>query len=262
MRTYTIEEIKDYLHCPVFYKWKWVNKKEGKRKEKAILEEIYLQALKEIAEYTFRLTEARQYPSWYLLKKKWEKIWIGHRDEKELLKQPMYNYVRRNHYRNLEKKGIKALLKFHDVFSKPGFPILINKVVRMKLKDKYIIEIPIDYIREKKEGEIELIQWVSSKPKNKFYLSHSVELIAQRYVLEKILNQSNYTCSIYSFDKGIFIESPKIFDLEFFERLVENIIQQIEQKIWYPRIGYWCDECPFKELCSSNGKEIFELEGR
>lgn len=253
---YNWEQIEDYLHCPFYYAFKWEMKKTGQPKEKHLLKAVYLDSLKQIASYTFHMVGGERYPTWFDLKRKWEKVWVGSRDEKKLMNENMFNYNRRNTYRQYEKKGLKALLKFHEDFTSPGFPILINKDLHIDVNNKKL-QVPIDFIRQQKDGTIELTQWSVESTVHDFHIKHNMLLTAQSYAFKKATNfKDDLKLSIYSFHhKPIHTKRTKE-QYKVFEHTVETVIDQIESRNWYPRYTENCNECPFKNMCDKEGHNL------
>ena len=208
---------------------------------------MYMYVLKDIAKYTFHMVQGKQYPTFHLLKQKWAKMWIGNQSKKERMKEG-YNYNNRNLLRKYEKKGLESLLKFHENFLQPGFPLLIAKDMQVQI-GKYTVQIPIDLVRQVNHGTIELVQWSIDKPSNTFLLNQNLSLTAQAYAFKAVGDYSPQL-RVYSFDKGTFaatVRNEKHFKV--FEQIVKQVAKQIEDEVFYPRYQSVCADCPYRQRC-------------
>lgn len=260
----TVQQLADFLHCPLKYKFRWVDKIDTsitsfkKTPNKWHMTEQFDIALHHVAYGIFHQLEDGQYPSAYYVKKRWGVMWNQNRAKEQII---FDTGSRRNEHRRLERKGLKALLDLHKDFSNgPGTPILIGKGYRIKVGDHTLSGV-IDLVREIRDNTdkpiIEIMDFKTDDRPTALHVKGDIEVTAASLAFQQLFGYKEQQITYYGVLSGQQTHTHRTTeDYQLLEHTVQNVATAIENQLYYPVLNHKCNECPFQKHCEK--KEWFK----
>jgi len=116
------------------------------------------------------------------------------------------------------------------------------------------IEDIIDFIEE---GDVITEFKTSSQMMNEWDVDESLQLTIYNWAYEKLYGRPPVALKVIDFVKS---RKPKLITLETkrdptsYKRLfglVSHVLNGIRQRIFFPRVGFWCKDCEYSGPCQS-----------
>lgn len=255
-------EIADYLHCPLKYKFRWVDEVDVSISERKVpnkwhMNEQFDNALHHVVYGIFHQLGDGQYPNAHYIKKRWGIMWSKDRRKEQII---FDSGSWRNEHRKLERKGLNALLALHKDFSNgPGTPILIGKGYSIKV-GAHEVTGTIDLVREIHNEEnkplIEIMDFKSDDRPTNLHVKGDIEVTAASLAFQKLFGYKEQQITYYGvLSKKQVHTSRNKEDYRLLEHAVDNVARGIQGEIYFPVLNHKCNECPFQKHCEK--KEWF-----
>lgn len=166
-------------------------------------------------------------------------------------------YSSSNHERRMKEEGEKMLTNYFKTFHKDSLTILfLEKKFKIKLTPKINLIGKIDRIDKNTDSEIELIDYKTGKKPEEEEIKKSVQLglyalvAKDKNFLNFPLSQIKLSFYYLQFNEKISFKLKKE-DIQKVKKTIFEVIEKINQKLFDPKVGPWCDFCPFKILCEA-----------
>lgn len=258
-----IQQIIDYAKCPMYYKFKYINK--DLKTEYINTIEKYDEDIHKVIYYSFTRVQESQPIRIEDIKAAWGRAWIKDRRKSGILFTDTLS--NKDTYNERRKKGIENLLHFQKVFSKDeSFPIIINKKYEIQLSKNIILTGSFEVVRECTDsiGDkfIECCVFKTDEhTNNKVCKEFDLKLSASSIALKEIMKNENIKYMIYHVDK----KSKSYIDkntmsLNVFKKTIINVYKAIHNNIFYMSPDERCHYCIYKELCSNVEKVSTTLD--
>jgi CRISPR/Cas system-associated exonuclease Cas4 (RecB family) len=251
--TLTVESIRDYHVCELFYRFRHKDKKHEKLNGRELMTERFENTLKKVASFFFYKIQSGNVPSYNALLNRWEKLWFP----KDMtaydiaVEQHEVNHGNIVSYSNI---AAAALESFHDFFSgNESDPILIDEGYLISLGRDLRLKGSLDLVLRTGD-KFEVIKWIG-RPKKPGVNSLMIEMAAMRIAFEhrnKGVKKVNYRS--YELASGnqnyVNIDQPKQEDVD---ALLYWAYDIRDSDIFVPRRGFtaYCKSCPFDVDCAN-----------
>jgi DNA helicase-2/ATP-dependent DNA helicase PcrA len=157
----------------------------------------------------------------------------------------------------MKKEGEKMLNNFFKKFHQQNLKILfLEKPFKIKLDEQIIITGKIDRADIDDQGNIEIIDYKTGtigdekKLKNDLQLSIYALAILTDPALK--INLERITLSyIYLQEQKKISFKKKNDEIEETKATIKKAVSQINQSNFIPKVGPWCDFCPFRIICEA-----------
>lgn len=253
-----IEEVLDYIACPVLFKFKHVKQYEVPqasigRPHRNSLKEAYDKALHKTIAYLFHTIQDGTYPPIRNMAKKWGYLWTKPRAEEEDIRFRQTSW--RDYHYQKEKQGWKKIQEIWAYYKEnPGTPIMVDYPYQVKI-GRHILTGTIDLVRvvrnEEDREEIVMTEFITDERFAPFlHIHRDWKVTASSYAFRKIMNVLEQKIVYHG------IISGKIFHTErnekHFEQLEQllNVIEHMKTyDIYYPVFNERCTTCPYQKRC-------------
>jgi DNA helicase-2/ATP-dependent DNA helicase PcrA len=166
-------------------------------------------------------------------------------------------YLSSTQEKKIKKEGEKILTDYLKKFHHKNLKIIsLERPFKIKLKENIIITGKIDRVDIDKEGNIEIIDYKTGampdekKLKNDLQLSiYALAVLSDptlKTKLDKIILSYLY---LQQSQKISFKKS--LAEIEKTKESILDTVNQINQQKFLPKVGPWCDFCPFKIICEA-----------
>jgi len=260
IREISVDEILTYLHCPMKYRFKYVEKLEEKEEisaafKKAVHQSIYY--------FYFNLLSGKM-PTLQNMKNKWASLW----KEKQNQAEDTVSFLLQERKSLLGKKGGKTesrysvqgmelLYNFYRSYQdNPGVPIAINHPYRVPINNM-VITGNFELIREIVDNEtrtrfIDIVDFktTSETQIDTFLIKHDLYASVASYAFRNLFHakEDRY---IYSFLRSgrEFAVRKQEEDFNRMKAIIIGVTDGMKNKYYYPRQGIQCKTCPFRTMC-------------
>jgi DNA helicase-2/ATP-dependent DNA helicase PcrA len=166
-------------------------------------------------------------------------------------------YLSSSQEKKIKKEGEKILTNYFEKFHHKSLKIIyLERPFKIKLKENIIITGKIDRIDIDKEGNIEIIDYKTGAMPDEKKLKNDLQLsIYALAVLSDPALKTNLDKIILSYlylqqsQKISFKKS--LAEIEKTKELILDTVNQINQQKFLPKVGPWCDFCPFRIICEA-----------
>lgn len=240
-----INEILDFLYCPLYYKFKATD--------------VYTPYLKITEKYSSDIKKFMNAYNTFLakdgeininvVKSIFGSLWIGQKNKDDFIfidtgdNRDTFSYYR--------KRGTDDTLKYHELsVKKPYIPLINNYSYKVEITKGLYLTGNIDLISQHKE-EIILVNYI---PLSKFYtlseIKNDINMMAMKYAYKKLFDSEPDKSLNYIVDKGKYIESNKLNELKFKQTII-NIAKIIKNNLIYCSSYDRCYKCNYKTMCEN-----------
>jgi DNA helicase-2/ATP-dependent DNA helicase PcrA len=166
-------------------------------------------------------------------------------------------YLSSSQEKKIKKEGEKILTDYLEKFHHKNLKIIsLERPFKIKLKENIIITGKIDRIDIDNEGSIEIIDYKTGAMPDEKKLKKDLQLsIYALAVLSDPTLKTNLDKIILSYlylqqsQKISFKKS--LAEIEKTKESILDTVNQINQQKFLPKVGPWCDFCPFKIICEA-----------
>lgn len=269
----SIEALLDYLECPMRYHNRYIDRIDttltgvkgiGSALNHQSLEESFDREIHKIAYHIFNYIQDGRYPSEYLLRQKWGKIWCENKTLEDLMDESfdMVNNNRSNPMKKLEKQGVRAIENLHPHFKEsPGTPILVGKRMDVKV-GKHVVSVTLDLVRMVEiEGKevLELVdfktgiktksQW-DIRPMN-LHINHDIEMTAASLGFRQLTGEKEDRIVYYDMvNNREYLTKRDDAHFKTLENILDNVEKALDAGVFFPVMNDRCSECPFQNHCN------------
>lgn len=264
-----IDEVLDYIQCPMLHRYRYIEKldvtytglhKAYPKLNEQSLEELFDYEIHRLAYHIFNSIQDGRYPSEYLLRQKWGKLWASDKTKQDIMFEPSRRDAMTPR-RRLEKLGVKAIEVMHPKFKEaPGVPIFVGKNTEIKI-GKHKLTVPIELVREVKEnGEslFEIMDFQTGlKMKSRYdynpmnlHIRHDLRMTAASLAFRTLTGVEEGRITYYDVlnDKEHYTERTSE-DYGTLEHVLNHVEQAMKHNIHYPVMNDRCFECPYQHEC-------------
>lgn len=161
------------------------------------------------------------------------------------------------HQKRMKKEGERILKDFFSKFHPPKSEILvIEKNFKIRLKKDIFITGKIDRVDKTSDKKLEIIDYKTGKMPEERELKKSLQLsiyalaAADKGIFGKKLDEIILSFHFLNEGKKIsFQRSEK--DIEKVKKEIGALVDEIRKEKFEPRVGLWCDFCPFRIICEA-----------
>ena len=245
-----IQDVKEYCFCPMYYKYK----KENKKTKYINIVESYDFVIRQSIFSFFALISEGQGPSMYILKRTFGAKWIGRKTKEDVMYLKPGDW--RDSHNERRKKGIKALVKFYDLFKeRHGFPIALNKTYSVPISKNLNLTGSFEIIRELKDknnvSSIDILHFRNDDVyKIDMAIDKDIEISALSFAFRSVFKVKEDQITIYSLHRGksnITYRTKE--DYRVMIRTIKNVAYLIKNKIFYAFPDNKCYSCIYKDVC-------------
>jgi len=166
-------------------------------------------------------------------------------------------YASSSHETRMKKEGEKILKIYLEKFHKKNIVTIdLEKLFKIKLTNDIYLTGKIDRVDRLKNNQIEIIDYKTGKKPEEKELKKDLQLTiyalaaTDKGLYKKRLNQVRLTFYYLQTMEKVSLYKT-INDLKSIKADVEKIISQIRNNDFNPKVGPWCDFCPYKIICEA-----------
>lgn len=166
-------------------------------------------------------------------------------------------YLSRSHENKVKKEGEAMLRAFYDKHHTKEVRILdLERLFRIKINDTVFLTGKIDRVDTHPDGSIEIIDYkTGNKPdekeiQNTIQLSIYLMAAGEKGLYDKSPDQVTLTF-YYLKDNSKVSLTKSASDVMKVRELVQEIVGQISDQKFAPKVGKWCDFCQYKMICDA-----------
>ncbi len=165
-------------------------------------------------------------------------------------------FLSRSHEKRMKEEGRRMLLNYYKTFHKKYSDVLdVERSFNIKV-DGMLITGKIDRVDQKKNGDLEIIDYKTGKKPDEKKLSDSLQLsIYLMAASDKNLYgkpaQKVHLTFYYLQDSSKITMQKTAQDVVNVKGKIKEIVGKIKDQEYTPRVGPWCDFCPFRMICEA-----------
>lgn len=243
----SINEILDYIKCPMYYKYKYQDK--AKTLQQNLLEKYDEDIHKSLYAYYSAINNDELVDA-STIKRVWGSLWIGRKNKTDLLFTDTGTW--RDTFNTKRHQGTNDLLEYHlqNKYS-IGMPILINHSYEINIAKNLKITGSIELVREDIKGELELINFKpDSRHLTQESISKDLETSAMILAMKELFGDVDFKTSVYLIDKKKNLLLNKSNEsLKQAKSSILNIARAIGSKVFYINPGEKCNSCIYRDIC-------------
>lgn len=166
-------------------------------------------------------------------------------------------YNSKLHQLKMKKEGERILLNFFENFHHKNINIIgLEKKFKVKVVNKISIVGKIDRLDKLEKNKIEIIDYKTGKLPEEKEIDKNLQLPIYALAIKNIITPppklNNIILTFYYLSENKKI-SKKITHQGIIrvKKEIKETIRQIKKANFYPKIGPWCDFCPFQMICEA-----------
>lgn len=255
MLTLTVEAIKDFQVCELFYDFRYRKEENELHIGRELMAQRFENTLKKVASFFFYRKQAGVTPSYNALINRWEKLWFPKDMDAYDLAVEQHEVAHGN-LASYSNAAAMALMQFHEDFSEDfSDPILIGESFLITMGPNLRLEGTIDLVL-RKAGEYRVIMW-SGKTRRPSVGSLILDFAAQKMAFEYRNENMSRSASYGMYDlasskPGYVPVEPSKDDVSALQYWANSIVSKDDhEEVYVPRRGYtaYCKGCPFDRPC-------------
>lgn len=261
----SIDEINDFLSCPVLYRYKHVahieppQPKVGRPTKNSVIE-LYDDALHKVMFYLFHRIQDGTYPSVANIAKIWGNVWVKPRSEQEDVRFRSTSW--RDTHQIKEKQGWEHIKRAHEFFKQEhGTPIMVNYEYEVPI-GKHILTGTIDLVdivrNEQGREEIRMTEFIVDE-RNMPYLNirRDWKVTAASYAFRKLMNVNEQKIVYHGIISGKRHDTIRDeSDIKQLEHLIDIIVETTDKGLYYPSFNERCSTCSYQKLCEKGWFDV------
>ena len=254
-----IKEIYSYMHCPLKYKFEYV---DGMQAD--VVDTIkYKQCLHKTMYYFYFSLMNGTVPSMKQMKDKWARIWAEafelEGNLNHIILKDSQSSARKGKVMVGNKLNIQGFETIHNFYhlnkEKYGTPIAVNHDYRISIADVNITG-KFELIREsldktKSNRFIDIVDFKSNaEPYDYFLVENDLSLSLSSYAFRELFQAKEDRLIFHHLKSGKESQTTRgEKDFRRMKKTIEGVATCIDKKIFYPRQAHTCKVCPFKNIC-------------
>jgi len=159
---------------------------------------------------------------------------------------------------NYTKEEAKQLLEnYYHSFHSPEIDILdLEKGFKIRIGSTVFLTGKIDRVDQKADGEIEIIDYKTGKKPDEKKLKKDMQLAIYAMAAHdpglyaKPIAKIHLSFYYLQGREKITVQKTE-GDIQKVSAYVSEVAKEIQEGVFTPRVGVWCDSCPFKMLCEA-----------
>lgn len=239
--TFSYSQIDTYLRCPLQYKYQYVLKIPTPPNAAASLGTSIHNALQRF--YQEFVLDKSISPKRLL--ELYQESWI-----------PL-GYSSEAHENRMKKEGEKMLQEYLKKFHATTLETIAQeKFFRIKIDQNIFLSGKIDRVDKTPDGHLEIIDYKTGKKPDEKELQKSLQLSI--YLLaatdKSLYNKpiGEITLTFYYLQSGDKISMKKApEEVEDVKSTIQSAVNELRRSNYTPRVGPWCDFCPFRIICEA-----------
>jgi CRISPR/Cas system-associated exonuclease Cas4 (RecB family) len=259
----TIQEVLDYIHCPMLHRYRHVKNIDTTLKRPHHLtskfnqykmEEVFDSEVHKLGYHVFNYVQNGEFPRAHILRQKWSKLWCDDKTIDDVMQ------TMKTDRKRLEVHGLTIIENLISRFKDdPGIPLLVGKVIEIDI-GKHQITVTLDLVRElfiNKKPVFQLMEFQSGLNKNRnsnnpmnLHIHNDINVTAASMAFRAMTGSKEDYITYYDLvsDKE-YNTSRDESDYKSLEYLLDNVEKAIDQGIVYPVLDRRCLTCPFQYEC-------------
>lgn len=249
MTRLTVESIKDYQVCSLFYSYRYQDKEYEPMNNRVIMADRFHETLSRVVAFFFYKKQSGVTPSYNAIINRWERLWFPKNMDAYDLAIEQHT-VSHGNLSSYSTKAVEGLRKLYEDFGSTDIqPMLIDEDFSVPIRSDIILDGKLDLVY-RENGQYTVVRWSTEGRKpTPSHLQMEFAGIKLAYDHRKPVGQKvNY--KIY--DLGS--DNPGFVDVDIDtipDGLIEYWADQVREGDYVPRRGYtaYCKGCPFDEPC-------------
>lgn len=239
-----VSVLEDFARCSVFYRFR--HELGARIPKQAGIIEKWDSAMHQIAAYIFHQTQNGRYPSQYLVKQAWGRIWALGRTKEEIL---FYVTSWRDEAKKRQRKGLDYALRLQEFYKpNPGRPILVDYKYKVPF-GKRELEGTIDLVREV-DGVLELVDFRTDDRLITHFIRNDYAITAASWAVRQLLGRVPDRMVLHHLPTSQLIETTRTDeDYKALYRTMQAVERAIEGQLWIPVLNAACVTCPYLGPC-------------
>lgn len=166
-------------------------------------------------------------------------------------------YNSKLHQLKMKKEGEKILINFYEKFHHQNINIIgLEKKFKVKINNQISVVGKIDRIDKIEKGKIEIIDYKTGKVPEEKEIDKNLQLPIYALAVKNIFSDNkrldNIVLTFYYLSENKKI-SKVITNKEILKvkKKIVDIVESIKKSNFLPKVGPWCDFCPFQMICEA-----------
>lgn len=245
----TVESIKDFQVCELYYKYKYRDQIEVPIYSRELMVEKFHNTLKRVASFFFYKKQAESVPSYNAILNRWEKLWFP----KNITAYDMaveQHEITRNNMASYSNIAAASLERFHQDFSiDKADPIMIDQAYTITLDDQSRLIGNIDLVL-RHQDRYRVMKWVGSRKKDALSLDLAAMKFAFEYRHDVVPGNVEYVCYNITSAHSPYVDVPQPTSADV-NALLYWAQEVVSTDTFVPRRGFtaYCKNCPFDRPC-------------
>ncbi len=249
MTRLTVQAIKDYQVCSLFYSYRYHDKEYEPMNNRVLMADRFHDVLTRVVAFFFYKKQSGVTPSYNAIVNRWERLWFPKEmDAYDLaIEQHTISHGNLAQYSNVAVMGLKKL--YEDFESADIQPMLINEDFSVPIASDVILDGNLDLVY-RIGGEYHVIRW-STTQKKPSLANLQMEFAGTRLAWNH-RSPAGLKVKYAVYDLGSDSPGRMDFDIDSVPRgLIEYWADQAKLGEFVPRRGYtaYCKGCPFDVPC-------------
>lgn len=245
----TIDQIYDYLRCPMLYNLKY-NLDISNTKNINIITKYNLDIKKSIY-YIFNKIQLGDSVTANILAKNWGSLWLGNKTQYNIIYSNTHTYKQLANERKI--RGLNVLLSVFNYYKNiVGNPILVNKKYSYKIGKINVIG-TWDLIRDYNKAIYISHFLINDKRTTKIHIRKDIRITSAIYAFRKLyrVKEDFNILHIVSGETKLRVDKLQRDkeDFKYLLRTIKYIAFSIKNKIFYSRPSDFCINCPYRVKC-------------
>lgn len=241
----TLRQIKDYLHCPMIFKFKY---RMGIEIEDDGDHNL-VDALKNTIFYFYHSLMGEKLLTQYQIVQKFGNLLYSGLNSYDILTSQKMDLT----MSSVNVTGIKAVKAFYERERRRNpCPICVGTEVKVPVGSN-ILAMELDLVREvkiNKEKFIDVVSLSGVRKMDAFTAAHDIDTTAQCYAFRKLFPKEENRLILNTVRNGKeYAVKRKEPELKRLEAVVTGVCASVERGDFYPVHDDRCEKCQYKEVC-------------
>ena len=249
MMKISLNEISEFLHCPMFYRFK--HEDEKIRTPYLDLYEKYDSDIRKFMYAYHSQLQNGDAVDGSTVKRIWGSLWIGEKNKQDLIFTDTGD--KRDTWNEKRKQGIENLMTYHSKGPKSiGTPVLVNHEFEVDISKGITLTGNFELIQEL-NGKVELVTYIPDSRKiTGAMFRKDMKITGLSYAFKETFGDKQDNTVAYLVDKNRRVQTARTEkDYKIFQESVKNIAISIRNDIFYINPNPRCISCLYKDKCDN-----------